>query len=399
MGSGGFRGRAGRGRAPGLPRRLRRLSARIPRRGAPGARAGSLPARRRSRRGGGFRRGGARGGSAAADSAQIEPALAYAKAHHPGTRWALIVSSEQAAAPAVIKGESVAAMGGFTGRETVLTSSYLASLVRSGEARYFLLGGRRVRPVRREQRGRLDDHLRLHEGPYFASPRSMTAPARPLRSPPRASSSSSSRGSSPSAPANTRSASSTYVRRSVAGVPYWIAGRVAFAAGAVNGYVLNRRWTFAAARLDARPRPLPRRPARRARRDTGLLWLFVTGGDRPDRGLRADRPAGHRRDVHGEPGLDVRIPSRRAAFSFSTSGRTSSLMPRLLEVGEPAVGRDQRVVRAEQDVVLEERVRVLDELRREVLRRPAGQVDVDLPACAARRRSPRPATGTTGGRA
>ena len=41
----------------------------------------------------------------------------------------------------MIKGESVAAMGGFTGRETVLTSSYLASLVRSGEARYFLLGG------------------------------------------------------------------------------------------------------------------------------------------------------------------------------------------------------------------------------------------------------------------
>jgi putative flippase GtrA len=29
-------------------------------------------------------------------------------------------------------------------------------------------------------------------------------------------------------------------------VPYWIAGALAFAAGAVNGYVLNRRWTFAA---------------------------------------------------------------------------------------------------------------------------------------------------------
>ena len=89
---------------------------------------------------GGF--GGVRGGGfGGADSAQIEQALAYAKAHEPGTRWALIVSSEQASASAVIKGESVAAMGGFTGRETVLTSSYLASLVRSGEARYFLLGG------------------------------------------------------------------------------------------------------------------------------------------------------------------------------------------------------------------------------------------------------------------
>ncbi len=36
---------------------------------------------------------------------------------------------------------SVAAMGGFTGRETVLSRAYLASLVASGEARYFLLGG------------------------------------------------------------------------------------------------------------------------------------------------------------------------------------------------------------------------------------------------------------------
>jgi hypothetical protein len=31
-------------------------------------------------------------------------------------------------------------MGGFTGRETVLTNAYLARLVSSGEARYFLLG-------------------------------------------------------------------------------------------------------------------------------------------------------------------------------------------------------------------------------------------------------------------
>ena len=93
--------------------------------------------------------GGARGGFGGADSAAISSALAYAKAHDPGTRWALIVSSEQSAAPAVIKGESVAAMGGFTGRETVLTSSFLSSLVRSGEARYFLLsagGGRGFGP-------------------------------------------------------------------------------------------------------------------------------------------------------------------------------------------------------------------------------------------------------------
>ncbi len=102
--------------------------------GAPpaGFRPGQLP------RGGGFA-GGAPGGFG--NSSSIAAALKYAKAHTPGTRWALIVTSEQAAAPYVIRGESVAAMGGFTGRETVLTPSYLASLVRKGEARYFLLDG------------------------------------------------------------------------------------------------------------------------------------------------------------------------------------------------------------------------------------------------------------------
>jgi hypothetical protein len=40
----------------------------------------------------------------------------------------------------VIGGEPVASMGGFTGRETVLTNAYLARLVRDGDARYFLLG-------------------------------------------------------------------------------------------------------------------------------------------------------------------------------------------------------------------------------------------------------------------
>ncbi len=124
-GFGGFRGGPppGGGGAPAFPRR-----------------AGGFPGGYAFRGPGGFPRG-APGGFGGGDSTEITAALAYAKAHEPGRRWALIVSSEQAAAPFVIKGESVAAMGGFTGRETVLTPSYLSSLVRSGEARYFLLGG------------------------------------------------------------------------------------------------------------------------------------------------------------------------------------------------------------------------------------------------------------------
>ena len=51
------------------------------------------------------------------------------------------MQNEQEAAAAVIAGEPVASMGGFTGRETVLTNSYLARLISRHEARYFLLGG------------------------------------------------------------------------------------------------------------------------------------------------------------------------------------------------------------------------------------------------------------------
>src|SRR5205085_3902217 len=87
---------------------------------------------------GGAPRGGL--GLGGASDTSISSALAYAKAHGGTKRFTLIVSSEQSAAPYVIQGESVAAMGGFTGRETVLTPSYLASLIRSGAARYFLLG-------------------------------------------------------------------------------------------------------------------------------------------------------------------------------------------------------------------------------------------------------------------
>ena len=67
-------------------------------------------------------------------------ALAYAESHGPGSRFALIVASEEDAADSVVAAKSIAAMGGFTGRETVLAPSYLARLVAAGEARYFLLG-------------------------------------------------------------------------------------------------------------------------------------------------------------------------------------------------------------------------------------------------------------------
>ena len=88
---------------------------------------------------GGTSRAGFGGGTAS--SASITAALKYVETHGATKRFGLIVQNEQEAATAVIAGEPVASLGGFTGRETVLTNAYLARLISRNEARYFLLGG------------------------------------------------------------------------------------------------------------------------------------------------------------------------------------------------------------------------------------------------------------------
>ncbi len=93
--------------------------------------------------------GGARGGfgkpagrgPGGGGGSDVPAALAYVAAHGATGRFGLIVSSEQEAAQYVIDGLPVSSLGGFTGRETVLEPGYLASLLRSHQARYFLLGG------------------------------------------------------------------------------------------------------------------------------------------------------------------------------------------------------------------------------------------------------------------
>ena len=89
----------------------------------------------------GFGGGPGGGGGFGASSSNVDAALAYVRKHGATKRFALVVSSEQEAASYVIAGDAVAAMGGFTGRETVLTPAFLSSLVRNGAARYFLLDG------------------------------------------------------------------------------------------------------------------------------------------------------------------------------------------------------------------------------------------------------------------
>ena len=92
-----------------------------------------------------------------------------------------------------------------------------------------------------------------------------------------------------------------------AGTPYVPAAALAFAVGAVNGYVFNRRWTFAA-RDTTRSRMLYVLVQGLGAASTSLLvLLFVRAAEVGKVGayLRRD-PSGDGGDVRCEPRLDVR---------------------------------------------------------------------------------------------
>jgi hypothetical protein len=67
-----------------------------------------------------------------------QAAYRYASAHSPGS-VTVAVSSQEGAASGILRGRSVAGVGGFTGTETVLTTGFLKQAVASGRLRYFLL--------------------------------------------------------------------------------------------------------------------------------------------------------------------------------------------------------------------------------------------------------------------
>jgi hypothetical protein len=72
-------------------------------------------------------------------NANLTEALAYAKSHGGGT---IGVSSQTAAADAVIQsGADVAGLGGFSGRESAVSTSWLAQAVKDGRIRYVLTDG------------------------------------------------------------------------------------------------------------------------------------------------------------------------------------------------------------------------------------------------------------------
>jgi hypothetical protein len=90
--------------------------------------------------GGGFapggRAGGGGGGMFGGGSQGLTSAVAYAKAHGGGT--VAVSSQTDAATPIIASGADVAGIGGFSGRESAVTVSWLADAVRDGRIRWVL---------------------------------------------------------------------------------------------------------------------------------------------------------------------------------------------------------------------------------------------------------------------
>jgi 4-amino-4-deoxy-L-arabinose transferase-like glycosyltransferase len=95
--------------------------------GGPGGGMGAPPA------------GGNGGGMFGGDSGSLSDAIAYAQEHGGG---AIAVASQSGAASSLISsGANVVAIGGFSGRESQVTTEWLADAVESGQIRYVLTSG------------------------------------------------------------------------------------------------------------------------------------------------------------------------------------------------------------------------------------------------------------------
>ena len=70
-----------------------------------------------------------------------EDLLEWLRDQSDGERWLVTVSGVQQATAAIIDGDSVMPMGGFSGGDPAMTPARLAELVRDGELRFVLTGG------------------------------------------------------------------------------------------------------------------------------------------------------------------------------------------------------------------------------------------------------------------
>ena len=79
------------------------------------------------------------GGLFGGDTSTLSEAIAYAEANGGG---AIAVASQTGAASSVItSGANVVAIGGFSGRESQVTTDWLADAVQAGQIRYVLTTG------------------------------------------------------------------------------------------------------------------------------------------------------------------------------------------------------------------------------------------------------------------
>jgi hypothetical protein len=116
-------------------------------RGAPGARGFAGPPASGTSGGfagppggfGGFGGRGGFGGGFGGDTASLQTAIAYAKSHGGGT---IAVESQSTAAAAILSSDAnVAGIGGFSGRESSVTASWVAMEVADGRLRWVLAEG------------------------------------------------------------------------------------------------------------------------------------------------------------------------------------------------------------------------------------------------------------------
>jgi 4-amino-4-deoxy-L-arabinose transferase-like glycosyltransferase len=70
-----------------------------------------------------------------------EAMLDWLRDQRSGERWLVAVGGIQQAAGAIINGDSVLPMGGFSGSDPAMTSARLVQLVRDGDLRFVLTGG------------------------------------------------------------------------------------------------------------------------------------------------------------------------------------------------------------------------------------------------------------------
>jgi 4-amino-4-deoxy-L-arabinose transferase-like glycosyltransferase len=70
-----------------------------------------------------------------------EAMLAWLRNEQEEERWIVAVGSVQQASAAIIAGDSVMPMGGFTGSDPAMTTDRLTTLVRDGDLRFVLTGG------------------------------------------------------------------------------------------------------------------------------------------------------------------------------------------------------------------------------------------------------------------